>query len=286
MSRLKYSKDGKVTNVVGSYRDLLLDIEDKRKGTFAVKYNKECFEKYTSNIDKSHTSFAGGTWEDVTSLKNMDNFKKTLAEFQKNKLEEKVKARIDFSPKRKRSLSEHDGDWDFDKQWDIKPFSNSRKEMLPINVVDINVDMSISAGMSAEAINSYGALVWSVIQIIESIGIQANIYVINEGKGISDKSDDRIQLCIKKAGEYISPISLATCFQSVFFRRAIFTGIVLAADHYNEEVYCSLGSPKVAKTDKYIWFEKGAIFTRPGGSFNAKEVEDSILQMLGKGKGK
>jgi hypothetical protein len=284
MSRLKYSREGKIINVVGSYRDLLLDIEDKRKDSFKHNFNKERFERYTTNNDKLHSSFAGGTWDDVTSLKNMDSFKKTLAEFQKNKLEEKVKARIDFSPKRKRSLSEHDGDWDFDKQWDIKPFSNSQKEMLPINVVDINVDMSISANMDAEAINKYGALVWSVIQIIESIGIQANIYVINECTGISNKSDDRIQLCIKKAGEYISPISLATCFQSVFFRRAIFTGIVFAAEHYNEEVYGSLGSPKVAKTDKYILFEKGSIFTRPGGSFSAKEVEESVLQMLGKGK--
>ena len=150
---MKATKEGKQITVKGSYRDLLADVEAHKKIAFKNSHNREEFERYSTS-NNSHSGFAGGEWEDVTSLKNMDSFKKALADFKKQKLEEKVKAKIDFNPKRKRSLSEHDGDWDYDKQWEIKPFSNSRKEMLPINVVDINVDMSISSGMRAEEINN------------------------------------------------------------------------------------------------------------------------------------
>ncbi len=273
----------------GTYTGLLKDIENKRNKEFKNSHNKTQFETYTTNEDSSHKEFAGGTWEDVTNLSNMESFKEQLKEFRKNKLEEKVMTRIDFSPKRKRNLSEHDGDYDHEKRYEIKPFSSSRKEMLPISVIDVNVDMSINCSMKAKDINKYGALVWSVIQMVESLGIQCNINVINDCTGIGSKGnkyyDGKLSLVIKKAGEYISPVALATCFQAVFFRRAIFTGMVLECEENDGiEVSYGLGSPRIQRTDKHIWFEKGCIYTRAGGAFDAKEVEEAIVTMITTGK--
>lgn len=283
MQQLKMKKEGKQIIVTGSYRDLLKDIETMRKDSWNNKQNKDQFQNYVTNNDRSHTRFAGGTWEDVTNLNNMAQFKRQLEEFKKNKLEEKITTKIDYSPKRRRFLSEHDGDYDHDKRWEIKSFNNSKKELLPISIIDINVDMSISAGTSAESINKYGALVWSVIQLVESLGIQANINVTNDCTNSTEKSDTKLIYRIKKAGEYISPTALATTFQSVFFRRAMFAGMVLAADNFKERASYSLGSPRYIRTDKHIWFENGAIFTRSGGLFDVKEVEAAILKMVTKG---
>jgi hypothetical protein len=281
-TNIKYEIKDKEIIGTGTYKDLLRDIEDARKRTWNTSDNRKQFETFTTNKDRNHSSFAGGSWEDVTNLKNMSSFKKQLEEFKRNKLEEQISTKIDYSPKRTRRLSEHDGDYDHDKQWDIKPFTNSKKELLPISVIDVNVDMSISAGMSSESINKYGALVWSIIQLIESLGIQANIYIKNEVNRIDSNGNysSNLNYRIKKAGEYISPVALATCFQSVFFRRAMFSGMVLACDNNFKQACYSLGSPKVKRTDKHVWFENGAIYTRAGGSFNAKEVEESILKLV------
>lgn len=284
MQLLKMKKEGNQITVTGSYRDLLKDIETFRKEPLKKTRNRTEFNRFATNDDYSHTSFAGGTWEDVTNLKNMENFKKQLEAFKKNKLEEKITTKIDYSPKRRRYLSEHDGDYDHDKRWEIKSFNNSKKELLPITVIDVNVDMSISADTGSDEINKYGALVWSIIQLIESLGIQANINIINDSINSYDGGGNiTLTYCIKKAGEYISPIALATTFQSVFYRRAIFSGMVLAADNFNKEIAYGLGRPRTLRTNKHIWFENGAIFTRSGGLFNAKEVEDSILKMVTRG---
>ena len=269
----------------GSYTGLLKDIDAAReKRDWKHSNNKQQIYEYSTNESSSHESFAGGKWEDVTNLRNMNDFKKQLQEFKKNRLEEKIIAKLDFNPKRKRSLSEHDGDYDHDKRWEIKPFNNSRKEMLPISVVDINVDMSISCGMSAEAINKYGTLVWSIVQLIESLGIQASIKIVNDSRNISSNTDGKIILEIKKAGEYMSPVALATCFQSVFYRRVIFSGIVLQCEAFAKSTCSSLGSPKVPKENKHIYFANGAIYTRAGGTFDAKEVEEAIIKMVSKGR--
>lgn len=278
---IQYKLEGKQITANGTYKGLLRDIEEKRKK--GLNKNNDDFQRFTTNEDHSHKSFAGGTWEDVTNLNNMNGFKKQLAEFKKHKLEEKIIAKLDYSPKRKRQLSEHDGDYDHDKRWDIKPFNNSKKEMLPISVVDINVDMSINCSMKADDINKYGALVWSIVQLTESLGIQANINIINDCTHLSSEGHaGLLTLQIKKAGEYISPVALATCFQSVFYRRVIFTGMVLECDEFNLKTSYGLGSPRVQRTDKHIWFDKGVIHTRAGGGFNAKEVEEAIVKMVTK----
>lgn len=285
MSKLNFKIDNKTKQITctGSYLDLLKDIEEykQHKKTPKTSDNESKLRKFITDTDKDHVSFSGGLYEDITNMKNLNSFKKTLAEFSKNKLQEKIQAKLDFTPKRKRSSSEHDGDYDLDKRWEIKPFTNSHKEMLPINVVDVNVDMSISASMKAEDINKYGALVWSIIQIVESLGIQANVNIINESVGTSTNGyASTIVLKIKRAGEYISPVALTSCFQSVFYRRAIFGAIVLSCDEFKFDVDYGLGRPKHTSTDKNIWFENGAIYTRPGGQFKIEEVERAITKMV------
>lgn len=284
MSNIKYSiKDNTITSF-GSYTGLLKDIEACKERTFKHSVNKEHIQNYSSNKDISHEEFAGGKWEDVTNLRNMDAFKKQLQEFKKHRLEEKIIAKLDFNPKRKRALSEHDGDYDHDKRWEIKPFNNSRKEMLPISVVDINVDMSISCGMSADAINKYGTLVWSIVQLIESLGIQASVKVVNDSVNMTRAGnyEAKLTLEIKKAGEYMSPVSLATCFQSVFYRRVIFSAIVMQAEESGNEVAYGLGRPRVPDEKEFVYFKNGAIYTRAGGSFNEKEIEKAIIEMVTK----
>lgn len=280
--KLKYSYDAdkRLVSVKGHYRDLLADIQASKDNT---KHNNDHIAKYLSNSGyDDYARFAGGTWDDITNLKNMDKFKKQLEDFRKHKLEEKIQKRVDFSVKRVRRTSEHDGDYDLQKRWEIKPFSSAHRSKVPISVVDFKVDFSISAAMSPEDINSYGAMVWSIIQLVETLGIQVNVTIVTEGVGIADNLDNQQEYIIKKSGEYMSPVSLASTFQSTFYRRAIFSGIALCAENQGKHAWDSLGRPKYPNENRNLWYDKGTIYTRPGGQFKIEEVEKCVMEMIGR----
>lgn len=282
--KMKYNLENNGKHMVGfgSYKDLVDDIEEMRHKTLKNRANQDQFETFTKNGDRYHIEFSGGKWEDVMNVKNMDDFKKALSDFQKNRLEEKIIAKLDYSPKRKRKMSEHDGDYDIDKRWEITPFHSSKMERLPISVIDMNVDMTISAGMDAESINKYGTMVWSVIQLIETFGVQVNVNIIMEVNNLSTCGKSaKMVLNVKRAGQYVSPISLATCFTSVFYRRAMFTADLLVCEAFNVQACSSLGQCKYPSEKKNIWFDKGAIYTRPGAMFKATEIEECLIKMIG-----
>jgi len=279
---IKCDNNAKTITCSGTYKDLLKDIADMREESkWNDRTNFKKFKIKVTNDDRSYKNFSGGEWEDVTNLKNLDPFKKQLNEFRKNKLEEKITTKIGYNQIRKRKLSEHDGDFDLDKQWEIKPFIHTKKDMLPMSVIDMNIDMSINSSMSSESINKYGVLIWSLIQLVESLGIQVKVNLINETTKLSyDDYGGNFIFNIKKSGEYISPIALATCFQSVFYRRAIFSGFIMACDKFKQTATDGLGYPKYQKSNRYIWFDKGAIYTKPGGQFDTDEIVDTISKTI------
>lgn len=290
-NRMHYSlsKDGKDIISKGSYTELLLDLKDFQKNLLIPNQsgrNREYLEEYTGvNVlaSKEYEEFAGGTWNDVLNLKNLKQFQDQLTEFRKHKLEERISKKVDFSVKRVRRNSDYDGDYNHDKRWEIQPFSNAIRTKIPVSCVDVNVDMSISSGMRADDINAYGAMVWAIVQLLETIGINCNINIVKSSHSITEEENlgQKVFLKIKKSGEYISPVALATCFQSVFYRRAIFSNIVLAADSQNKTVTSYLGTPKKINVDKNLWYENGTLNTRPGGLFDINQVEECIYKMIG-----
>lgn len=294
MNKINYTVSGRQVIGKGTYKDLLADIKEYQDGKIVTQIpGNEKIHTYISSNNNDYSSFAGGNWNDVINLKNMKQFQNQLEEFRKHKLEEKIKSKLDFSSKRARKISEHDGDYDFEKRWEIKPFNNAIRMPVPISIVDIKVDFSISYAMSADDINKYGAMVWAVVQLIESLGIQCNINMIDDNLNIDSKGggffggnndskyDLMFDLQIKKSGEYISPIALATCFQSVFYRRALFAGFVIGCEFLKVRSSDGIGRPREIKVNKNLWYDDGIVHTKPGGIFKVDDVVECIRNMLG-----
>lgn len=135
--------------------------------------------------------------------------------------------------RRTRYLSEYDGEYDFDRQYDLAPFSATRIENAGcIRVIDIDVEFSFNWRVSADSIAEYGALAWAIVDLVERAGIQANLRLaipvtcdgpVIEKDAPHSKPTNIVQYIeLKKAGEYIETMTLARCFTSFFFRRCIF----------------------------------------------------------------
>jgi hypothetical protein len=139
------------------------------------------------------------------------------------------------APKRKRTRSEHDGDWNYANRWEIKPYDTAVRVATQTKVINLVCDFSISAMTKSESINEFGCLVWAISDLLESSGINTRIVYrkrsSNTGK-ITQGSNvhDRFRLILKEPGEYLNPASLAAMVTANYYRRAIFGLKILACD--------------------------------------------------------
>lgn len=154
--------------------------------------------------------------------------------------------------RRKRFASEHDGEYDFDRQWERSPFLATRIENSgSMSVIDVNCDFTISGGISHSSIAEYGAICWAVIDLLETAGFRCNVFITAEinnsgdtpiGKGVKKMQNRKIKILLKSAEEYIDTMNLARCFTPWFFRRCIFAFWCVFAESTGYDIDYGLGS--------------------------------------------
>lgn len=192
---------------------------------------------------------------------------------------------------RRRCLSEHDGEWSMERQWEITPFNATRRETggyLPTLAVDI--DFSFSAGVDSDKIAEFGAFCWAVIDSLETAGITTELAVQNTGhlssygmKGDLEGTNNGLltNVSVKAAGEYIDTMTLARCFTPGFLRRGIFLAKYAAGDALGASLDSSLSTPFIQ--DRPV-VSPGRLFLRRQDMTDSPEkVAAWILQAL-KGK--
>jgi hypothetical protein len=93
--------------------------------------------------------------------------------------------------------------------------------------------------------DAFGALVWSISELLEESGIQTEVIYSAKVARTSEKKGSascaKLFVRLKKAGQYVSPGALAAALQTNFYRRLMFGFIILSADYFCEEVDSSLG---------------------------------------------
>lgn len=156
---------------------------------------------------------------------------------------------------RKRVLSEHDGEWMPERQWETQQFSSTKREMGGIiPTLRIDVDFSFHAGITSDDIAKYGAFCWAVCDSVESLGISTELVLQNtcdlrlDTKGGKfSKTNRRLEFnaFIKNAGAYVDTLSIARCFTPLFLRRGIFAAKYAAGDANGDALESSLSTPLI-----------------------------------------
>lgn len=232
-------KGGKKIEAITSVGELIEQLENPPK--FKKPHNEKVF--HDSPLG-GHSSFSGGSLADLFKLPDMAAFKKRRQELERANFLDKVKTKFGQKPSRKRTRSEFDGDWEYDRRDDDQPFSTMRQTEASGQILDLVFHAGFSAHVSAANIAKMGNMVAAISDTIESRGIQTNITMVSKTVACSSKDHTlTAYMKVKRAGEYISPASLCKVFSPNFYRRAFFGLIIVACDAHDAEVSWGLGRP-------------------------------------------
>lgn len=131
--------------------------------------------------------------------------------------------------RRSRRMDETDGDWQYDRRWEEKPFMRTIRQAVPSKVIRMDVNMCVSGGVSAADMDAYGATVWAVAQCLERMGRRTEITWIARN-GDSNRTRYTVRIPLKKANEYLAPSLLAATLNTNFYRRMGFALCHLACE--------------------------------------------------------
>lgn len=236
--------------------------------------------------NEQNSSFVGGTAHDLVEQLNgkldMGPLLKEREKFAKAGLAQKLQTKIaELNPRRRRFLSEHDGEWSYDRRWEITPFQATTKMPSPGKTLEIICFSDFSGYASAEDINRYGAMAWAISDLIEQAGISTRIEAWYGAQNVGQGVDGEIHLEVKKAGQYIGPSALASTFQAVFFRRAMFS-VMASIAHLDGKPHSS-GLGQALQAPHRIKFEAGRLIISPMVHVATNdEIEREILAAIAK----
>lgn len=174
---------------------------------------------------------------------------------------------------RKRRMSEHDGEWSLDRQWELHPFASTYQVQTGvIPFLRILVDCSFNAGHKAADIAEYGAFCWSVVDAIEKQGIATEVVLqntsamlINEGSETYHKAYGsnklRVSIKVKETGQYMDTLAMARCFTAGFYRRGVLGVKYSTGERLGSAVEVS-GALSYPEVDNQPTVSQGQVFLR------------------------
>ena len=224
-----------------------------RADNFETECGSEAPKVKAELLGKEDSEWKGGSYSALLGWLSgeidLSEYLKERAKLQKSGFDRKLREKIAMvSPRRKRFNSEHDGEWSLDRKWDSSPFQATRKALGAGRTLDIVVNCCASGGVSAEQIDRFGVSVWAVSDLIEASGIQTRIVARYAGHSFGTNSkgksiDGEILVRLKDPTQFVTPMRLAACFKTAFFRRPIFSLFAGFANLENGKVAHGLGSP-------------------------------------------
>lgn len=235
--------------------------------------------------DDARKKFSGGTYGDLLQEQSgridMRIFQQERRKLESSDLMKKIRASTEhLVPKRTRFMSEHDGEWDFGRRFEITPFSTSRRKLVPGRTIEVCCNFSINCAAGSREIDRYGAMAWAIADVIEKAGIMTRITWWMKAQNLASGLNAKVVLELKKPGEYVTPSLLASAFKSNFYRRVGFGLYVACAELASKAAYSSLGYP--SQEDYAIKFDQGVLRLSPRVSTAYdSEIEAEILKAVG-----
>lgn len=244
------------------------------------KDNREAFHNLVS--DGHENEWRGGSFSDLFERPDMDHYENVRNKISESGLLRKIETKLININKRQRSLSEHDGEWDPSRQWEIKPFHRAIKKPVKNKFMQIDVDMSILGGTDSSTIKKYCATVWAICNFIEGCGVNVAINLKHEGMSTSsdDEVDKIVVIPVKRPGEYVSALHIARVIHPNFYRRVIFGLWTRGCDILGKTIADGFG--RSDQKNYAVRFEKGVLKFAPNVASSAQneEIAEEILKAI------
>lgn len=146
---------------------------------------------------------------------------------------------------RKRIRSEYDGDFDYDKRYDIAPFSRRGLGSAKRKSIKIFGEVSFSGFADSDTIDAYGSFIVALVNHFEKLGVNVDLYLTRTCTGSGDGRNflDRTITKVKSPGAYLPKKEMLKVFNSVYFRRIGFTQIIKGCDYMGQDVSGGYGIP-------------------------------------------
>lgn len=222
------------TEFKADYGQLLNYFKDTPKQkiaeSFSLNHNRE---NLMSKCLNENPSLKGGTFNDIFKDVVIDTKQALDAKPQQN-----------FVNKRKRFLSEHDGDYVHERRFDINFMESARREkVLGNNLIRINANADFDGGVSAQTINAYAKEVCEVVNYFEAMGknVELNLEYLTD-KIFSGAPRLSFFITVKRPDQYLSKADIYRAFSTLFFRHIGFACFAMAADINEKNVSSGLGT--------------------------------------------
>lgn len=230
------STNGVKTEFKSDYGQLLNYFKNNSKTEIINSFSAKNVKSVRERCLNDDISFKGGVFQDIFTDVVIDT-KKDLD----------AKPFSNMVNKRKRFLSEHDGDYVHERRYDINFMESARREKVQgSNLIKINACGSFSAMVSSEQINSYAKEICELVNYFEAQGrsVELNMsYKIN--RCYSGAPLMAAYLTVKQPDKYLSKSDIYRAFSCVFFRHVGFCVVVTMAELNGQEVTSTLGTPVV-----------------------------------------
>lgn len=246
--------------------------------------NKRRFYESVFDDSKEAVKFKGGKYEELFTDRSIEQYEQFKKDLKNNEFFRKIQEKLMKQNKRRRVFTDKDGDFDYDRRFDIAPYSSVIKQKVNKKVVDFNIHTGFSWNVDEKIINKYAAIVCVLNDIFNTFGVSTNIYnikntlnITNSGTYFSGNPPHLIaKIKIKDSNTYSTTQTILKNIDSIFYRRALFGLTVLASDYVDKTVDEGLGQPK--RYEKNFEFKHGEINIYSG--FHADEHMNDFFKQL------
>lgn len=285
---LEASIENNVSVIRGTLNSVLQASEELERLPWDSKSNRERATHDLKDRSSDGVRFRGGHYkqlqDDLNGLVDMGPFDRERRKLVESGLLGKLQtATEETTPRRKRRMSEHDGELDLARIYEIQPFYATHKVRSEERSIEIVANFSISAYANAEEIDAYGALVWALADIIENAGIRTRVVYRQRGRGI-DKDTRTLgmlqEFVLKEPWEYLPPSLLAATFTTRFYRRMSFAFIPLLADMACKTVFDSLGNA-IAETSPIVFTDGKLILGPDAKAGMTDQIREQVMAAIG-----
>lgn len=269
---MKYVNKHKGVTLQGTPNELLEDFNTPLKLNSLNMLNMSM-----TKDSPSAREFCGGTLKEVKTPPDMTVFRKTLSDLLENPDLKVLRPGVSVTVARRRVKSEYDGDYDLDKRWDTKPFNNTERSDVTMPHITILANMSVYARYSSDQISEYGALIWAIIQFLESRGIRVSVRSVFHSVQSKDFTAT-VDIDVKTSTKYTSPEAIAHVFTSNYIRRVMFKGLLSACEHGKLTADDGLGQPIMEKTP--VKYSDGILTLGIGALNRYTEVSNELTKLM------
>jgi hypothetical protein len=274
---VKFDVKDKMVNVEVDYYKYMNCLRTDNSNYLTNGYNKSQFREQVFGNTSQDIEFKGGTYEKLFEDRDLNLYSKYKIELKNNSFYQKIQEKLIKQNKRKRVFTDKDGDFDYDRRFDVAPYCSVIKAKVNKKVVDFYIHTGFSCAVSQETINKYAAIVCVLNDIFNTFGVSTNIYNIKRTNSISSAGyNTTAKIKIKDSGTYSTTQTILKNIDSVFYRRALFSLIILASDHVKQEVFGHLGQPH--RHEKHFEFKDGEIHIYAG--FHVDQHIDQFFKQL------